>query len=128
MPTKGDAAIVSPMKLKHSLDFKDPSYIKGFRKLLAPWYKYFYRVEVHGQKNLSKGKFLYVGNHNGVLGHEVFLMLEVWFKYIKPFTPKVLGLAHDIIFKENIMRTMMEKLGAIPASPENTKEAFDKGY
>jgi 1-acyl-sn-glycerol-3-phosphate acyltransferase len=113
---------------KHSQDKFDPAFARKARRVIGLYYDWYHRCGVHGIADVPDRPTLFVANHNGVLGSEVLMLLEGWFRHAPPRAPRVLGLAHDVIFSHNAFKWWVPRLGAIPATPENAREALAKGY
>ncbi len=114
--------------VRHSRDGYDPRFIERLRPVLGFLYERYFRVGTHGTGNIPRRPALFVGNHNGIMGFEVFMILEGWLRHAPQDAPPVLGLAHDMALKHWALRGWMPKLGAIPAKHELALEALRLGY
>jgi 1-acyl-sn-glycerol-3-phosphate acyltransferase len=119
--------------LLHSHDRSDAAFIKSIRPVMGVFYDRYFRVGYHEVQNLPQGPALLVGNHNGIMGCEIFMILEGWLRHASASAgsgerPKVLALAHDVVFENPVFKDWVPKLGAIPAREELAREAFEKGY
>lgn len=112
----------------HSHDRFDPAFIARFRPLLGFFYDRYFRVQCHGIKSVPKDPVLFVGNHNGLLGFEIFMTLEAWLRHAPAHAPRVLALTHEAVLGNSKMDSWLPRLGAIPANRDSALEAFDKGY
>lgn len=112
----------------HSQDRTDQNFIGRIRPAMRALYDYYFRVGFHGVENMPRAPALIVGNHNGMLGSEIFMILEGWLRHAPSDAPRVLALGHDIIFEHPIFRSWVPKLGAMRATRENALEAFRNGY
>jgi len=114
--------------MRHPIDRRDLSFINWFTSKISPIYDHYFRVNIHGENNLIKGPVLFVGNHNGILGLEVFMMMVYWQRKMCQTHPQLLGLTHDVVFREKWIKIPLEKLGCIPARPDLACDVIKEGY
>jgi 1-acyl-sn-glycerol-3-phosphate acyltransferase len=88
----------------------------------------YFDPEVRGLSNLpAQGPYLLVGNHSGGLNTPDALVFET--AYLrhwgmdKPLRP----LAHNLLFSVPSVRRTLQRLGALPACPENAAQALERG-
>jgi len=105
----------------------DPHYAKLLEPFFEGLYKYYFRCDISGWKNIHPEKALYVGNHNGLLTFEVLMLFYGFWKRFGT-SKKALGLAHGMVLKSPLFKQILPKLGAIPACPELALEAFENDY
>src|SRR4051812_29438274 len=89
--------------------------------------KYF-EPEVRGLASLPKeGPYLLVGNHSGGLyTPDAWVFVAAYLRHWgmdKPLRP----LAHNLLFSVPAVRRALQRLGALPASPENAARALARG-
>lgn len=120
------------MGQRHLQDRYDPTFVKRIRPVLGFFYEHYFRVGFHGIENVPNKPVLLVSNHNGILGAEVFMILEGWLRNFRRDRGSektgVLALAHEFILEHPVFRGWLPKLGAVKASHVAAHEAFDKGY
>ncbi|MBI3558276.1 MAG: 1-acyl-sn-glycerol-3-phosphate acyltransferase [Deltaproteobacteria bacterium] len=114
--------------IRHSQDRYDPKFVERLRPIFSFFYERYFRVGYHGAGNIPSGPALFVGNHNGVLGLEVFMILEGWLRHAPKEVPLPLALTHDFALEHWTLNWWLPKLGAIPAKGEYAREALAKGY
>lgn len=87
----------------------------------------YHRATVTGLENVPQGPALYVGNHNGAtLSIDTFILCaELYRRYGLSAFPH--GLAHDLVVELPILNQLLCQWGAIRASPENARRAFEAG-
>ena len=65
---------------RHTDDQFDDAFIKNVRLLLGFFYDRYFRVGFHGIESVPEKPVLFVGNHNGIIGLELFMILEGWIR------------------------------------------------
>lgn len=102
-----------------------------FLRALLPWMERmarYFDAEVEGLEHIPKrGPVLLVGNHSGgVLTPDTTAFFAAWYRRFGLERPLV-GLAFDAAFGIPVFRTLMRKIGEVPASRENTAKALAQG-
>jgi 1-acyl-sn-glycerol-3-phosphate acyltransferase len=110
------------------LDLRDPEYIRGALPGLKALSDVYFRGEVRGLENIpAEGSVLLVGNHSGgTLIADTFVFAQAFYEH---FGPDRLfhQLAHDLVFMVPGIRGLLQPFGTVPASPDNMREALDRG-
>jgi 1-acyl-sn-glycerol-3-phosphate acyltransferase len=106
---------------------RDPDFLKILLPLMELFNRYF-DSEVRGFENVpEQGPMLLVGNHSGgVLVPDTTAVISAWYRE-RGLDSALVGLAFDAVFAVPGMKTLMRRLGEIPANPENAAEALDAG-
>jgi 1-acyl-sn-glycerol-3-phosphate acyltransferase len=110
------------------LDARDPGYIEDTLPALRALSEIYFRGEVRGLENVpDDGPVLLVGNHSGgTLIADTFVFAQAFYDHFGP--QRVFHqLAHDLVFKMPGARTLVNRYGTVPASPENMRLALDRG-
>jgi 1-acyl-sn-glycerol-3-phosphate acyltransferase len=102
-----------------------------FLRTLLPWMERmarYFDAEVHGLEHVPRrGPVLLVGNHSGgILTPDTTAFFAAWYRRFGLKRPLV-GLAFDAAFGIPGFRTLMRKIGEVPASRENTAKALADG-
>ena len=105
----------------------DPEFIRKITPFLDGLYRHYFRCEITGWENVPKKKALLVGNHNGMLVFEVFMLMHAWRQRFG-VKRKVFGLAHGIALNHAAFRWLTRRVGAIPANPKIGRDAFRRGH
>jgi 1-acyl-sn-glycerol-3-phosphate acyltransferase len=113
---------------KDWFDAHDPEYILGTVPDLKRVTDAYFRADVSGMENIpSEGPVLLVGNHSGgTLIADTFIFGYHFYDHFgtdRPFH----ALAHDMVFRVPGVRALVAKMGTVPASPANMREAMDRG-
>lgn len=108
-------------------ELRDPGYIEQTLPALALMSKLYFRAEVTGLENIpAQGPVLLVGNHSGGTWiADTFVFAERFYQHFGPQRP-FHQLAHDLVFKLTGLRTLVQRYGTVPASPENMKTALNR--
>jgi 1-acyl-sn-glycerol-3-phosphate acyltransferase len=106
-------------------ELRDPAYIRDTLPALRLSNERYFRAEVEGLEHIpAEGPVLLVGNHSGgTLIADTFVFSQAFIDYFgvdRPFHQ----LAHDLVFKIPGLRTLVERYGTVPASPDNMREAL----
>ncbi len=109
-------------------DLRDPAYIKGTLPALRLMSLLYFRATVSGLENIpADGPVLLVGNHSGgTLIVDTFVFAQSFYDHFGP-ERRFHQLAHDLVFKLVGLRTLIQRYGTVPASPQNMKTALDRG-
>src|SRR5256714_12502712 len=109
-------------------DAGDPDYIRASVPAMGAACKTYFRGEVSGLEHIPpEGPVLLVGNHSGgTMIADSFVFSQAFYER---FGPNRLfhQLAHDLVFKMAGLRTLVQRWGTVPASPENMRRALDRG-
>jgi 1-acyl-sn-glycerol-3-phosphate acyltransferase len=108
-------------------ELRDPAYIRDTLPALRLSNERYFRAEVEGLERIpAEGPVLLVGNHSGgTLIADTFVFSQAFIDHFgvdRPFHQ----LAHDLVFKVPGLRTLVERYGTVPASPENMRRAIDR--
>jgi 1-acyl-sn-glycerol-3-phosphate acyltransferase len=103
----------------------------AFLGALLPWMERmarYFDAEVEGLEHVPKrGPVLLVGNHSGgILTPDTTALFAAWYRRFGLERP-LIGLACDAAFGIPGFRTLMRKIGEVPASRENTAKALAQG-
>ena len=107
---------------------RDPAYIERTLPALRLMSSLYFRATVTGLENIpADGPVLLVGNHSGgTLIADTFVFAQSFYDHFgadRAFHQ----LAHDLVFKLVGLRTLIQRYGTVPASPQNMKTALDHG-
>lgn len=113
--------------LKEPAFQRDPKFLRALLPLMEVMNRYF-DAEVRGFENLpKKGPMLLVGNHSGgILTPDTTAFISTWYRK-RGLDAPLIGLAFDAVFSVPGMRTIMRKIGQVPASRKNAARALDAG-
>ena len=107
---------------------RDEDYIRATLPALRVMSEVYFRAEVTGLGHIpAEGPVLLVGNHSGgLMIADSFVFGQAFSDH---FGPERLfhQLAHDMVFKVPGPRTLVQRYGTVPASPENMRRALDRG-
>ena len=108
-------------------DARDPDYIRATVPAMGAVCKTYFRGEVSGLEHIpAEGPVLLVGNHSGgTMIADSFVFSQAFYER---FGANRLfhQLAHDLVFKMPGLRTLVQRWGTVPASPENMRRALDR--
>jgi 1-acyl-sn-glycerol-3-phosphate acyltransferase len=106
---------------------RDVDFLRRILPLMEVWSRYF-DAEVRGFAHVPPtGPMLLVGNHSGsVLVPDTTTFLAAWYRERGLGSPLV-GLAFDGAFGLPWFRSLMRRLGQVPASRWNAERALDAG-
>lgn len=107
---------------------RDERFLRAILPLMDIMCRYF-DAEVRGWEHVPPaGPVLLVGNHSGgVLTPDTTVMFASWYRRFGLQRPLV-GLAFDAAFGIPGFRTLMRKLGEVPANRANTQRALADGH
>ncbi|MEW6775113.1 MAG: lysophospholipid acyltransferase family protein [Bdellovibrionota bacterium] len=103
-----------------------PDFVAQVQPLIEPFYEKYFRCEVRSMERIPKSPAFLVANHNAGGIVEIPLFLHAWYRKFGPGRP-LLGLAHKAVFTFPVVKDLMPKIGAIPASPENARKVLKAG-
>jgi 1-acyl-sn-glycerol-3-phosphate acyltransferase len=107
---------------------RDPEFIRRRAMPAFTALRRYFRTEMSGLEHLPhRGPFIIVGNHNGgpILA-DCFVMLSYWWEAFGTEQPAY-ALVHDQALRVPGVRTLLTKLGGIPATRENGHRVLDVG-
>ncbi len=106
---------------------RDPEFIRAHMEKLGAWVDGYHQTEVEGLELVPEGGALAVGNHNGgIMSPDMLALMVAWWRYFGVDSPAY-GLAHDIPFRIPLLRDLMLRAGAVPASQENAVTLLRRG-
>ncbi len=105
----------------------DPAYRERCAEIIERLGSYF-DPEVRGLSNLpARGPYLLVGNHSGgAYAPDAPIFAAAYLRHWGMGAP-LRPLAHNLLFSVPRLRTFMQRLGALPASPANAAQALARG-
>ena len=105
----------------------DPEYIRATLPALRAMSQIYFRADVSGLDRIPEsGPVLLVGNHSGgTMIADTFVFAQAFYDHFGPGRP-FRQLAHDLVFKTAGLRTLVQRYGTVPASPENMARALDE--
>jgi 1-acyl-sn-glycerol-3-phosphate acyltransferase len=108
-------------------DLRDPAYIERTLPALRLMSHLYFRATVTGLENIpAEGPVLLVGNHSGgTLIADTFVFAQSFYDHFGA-DRRFHQLAHDLVFKLVGPRTLIQRYGTVPASPQNMKAALDR--
>jgi 1-acyl-sn-glycerol-3-phosphate acyltransferase len=108
-------------------ELRDPDYIAHTLPALRLMSKAYFRADVTGLDNIpARGPVLLVGNHSGGTWiADTFVFAQSFYDHFGP-EREFHQLAHDLVFKMAGLRTLAQRYGTVPASPDNMKRALDR--
>jgi 1-acyl-sn-glycerol-3-phosphate acyltransferase len=109
-------------------DLRDPAYIEATLPALRLMSQVYFRATVVGLENIpAEGPVLLVGNHSGgTLIADTFVFAQSFYDHFGA-DRRFHQLAHDLVFRLVGLRTLIQRYGTVPASPENMATALDQG-
>jgi 1-acyl-sn-glycerol-3-phosphate acyltransferase len=108
-------------------DARDPEYIRATLPWLRTLSQVYFRADVSGLDRIpASGPVLLVGNHSGgTMIADTFVFAQAFYDRFGP-ARRFNQLAHDLVFKTVGLRTLVQRYGTVPASPENMARALDE--
>jgi 1-acyl-sn-glycerol-3-phosphate acyltransferase len=105
----------------------DPQYIRATLPALRSLSEVYFRAEVAGMDRIpAEGPVLLVGNHSGgTMIADTFVFAQAFYDHFGPHR-LFHQLAHDLVFKVPGLRTLVQRYGTVPASPDNMRHALDR--
>ncbi|NUQ75309.1 MAG: 1-acyl-sn-glycerol-3-phosphate acyltransferase [Polyangiaceae bacterium] len=111
----------------NDLDARDEIFIERVLPLLGVLYDHYFRCETELETEIPEGPVMAVGNHNAMTGMpDMFCHMVAFWRRYSPSRPAY-GLMHDVPFRFPGAGSWLNASGAIAASPENARRAFDRG-
>jgi 1-acyl-sn-glycerol-3-phosphate acyltransferase len=121
------AATVVPEGKRDPFARRDPAYIERTLPALRMTSKLYFRADVRGLQNIpAEGPVLLVGNHSGGTWiADTFIFSQCFYDSFGP-QRRFYQLAHDLVFKVPGLRSLVERYGTVPASPQNMARALGR--
>lgn len=109
-------------------DARDPDYIRATLPAVRMMSEIYFRADVSGLDRIpASGPVLLVGNHSGgTVIADTFVLAQEFYDHFGPERP-FNQLAHDLVFKVPGLRTLVQRWGTVPASPQNMARSLDDG-
>ena len=137
IPLKNSWAETKPRRPRHLsvartldpvLEKRDTNVIRRVYPWVCRIVDHYFRLEVEGADNLMDSKSMVVSTHNGgIFTPDAYCLAAAYWRRFGLETP-VYGLMHQQGFKMPLMRSLLPKLGAIPASRDNAGKVLDAGF
>jgi 1-acyl-sn-glycerol-3-phosphate acyltransferase len=105
---------------------RDPRFIERLLRRQGPLVRRWFRPEVRGLEQVGEGPCLLVANHSIGAPWEIFVLLDAWVRAFGADRP-AFGLAHRFGFRLPGVRGLLDRVGAILATPEAGHEALAAG-
>ena len=105
---------------------RDAEFIERLIQLAGPSVRRWFRPEVRGLEGVGAGPCVLVANHNIGAPWEIYVLLEAWVRERGASRP-AFGLAHRFGFRLPGVRTLLRRVGAIPATHEAAHDALGTG-
>jgi 1-acyl-sn-glycerol-3-phosphate acyltransferase len=105
---------------------RDTQYIQQTLPALRLASDLYFRADVRGLEKIpAEGPVLLVGNHSGgTVIADTFVFAQAFYDHFGAGRP-FYQLAHDLVFKMPGLRTLVERYGTVPASPQNMARALE---
>lgn len=106
---------------------RDPQYIQQTLPALRLASDLYFRADVRGLEKIpAQGPALLVGNHSGgTMIADTFVFAQKFYDHFGSGRP-FFQLAHDLVFKFPGLRTLVQRYGTVPASPQNMGRALER--
>lgn len=106
---------------------RDPSYIEQTLPALRLSSELYFRADVKGLEKIpTEGPVLLVGNHSGgTVIADTFVFAQAFYDHFGSGR-RFYQLAHDLVFKVPGLRTLVQRYGTVPASPQNMAQALER--
>jgi 1-acyl-sn-glycerol-3-phosphate acyltransferase len=106
-------------------DARDPDYIRETLPALRTMSRLYFRADVTGLERIpASGPVLLIGNHSGgIMIADTFVFAQAFYDHFGA-DRRFNQLAHDLVFKAAGPRTLVQRYGTVPASPENMTRAL----
>jgi len=116
--------IADPSDLRN----RDVAFIQAISPALWSVGARYFRFEVEGVEHIPpRGRYIAVGNHGGAPLLPDVVVLSAWWAVALGLERPSYIMVHDFPFRVPILRTMLAKCGALPASRENAERALRAG-
>jgi 1-acyl-sn-glycerol-3-phosphate acyltransferase len=106
---------------------RDERYIRDTLPALRAMSETYFRAQVTGLEHIpAEGPVLLVGNHSGgLMIADSFVFGQAFYDHFGP-DRRFHQLVHDMVFRVPGLRTLVQRYGAVPASPDNMRRALDR--
>src|SRR3954454_21049180 len=106
---------------------RSPDYIRATLPTLRAMSNVYFRADVSGLDRIpAEGPVLLVGNHSGgTMIADTFVFAQAFYDHFGP-ERRFNQLAHDLVFRVPGLRTLVQRYGTVPASPDNMRRALDR--
>ena len=104
---------------------KDPELVQRLDPVLEFLYSQYWRVSVQGVDHVPPGAAILVANHSGALPYDGLVMSLVISRE-RPDLREPRWLVEDQVFHAPVLGTLINRLGAVRASPENALRLLDE--
>lgn len=109
------------------LGARDPAFIRANLPGFVRVFRRYHKATVEGLEEIPEGAALVVGNHNGgVASPDMFALMVAWWERFGP-DAAAYGLAHDLAFRVPVLKTLLARVGALPAGHEVARSALAQG-
>jgi 1-acyl-sn-glycerol-3-phosphate acyltransferase len=120
------AGLVSPADVQLDVYGGDAKLQAALAPLAEFLYTRWFRVSVEGAEHIPQGGALLVANHAGALPIDGPVLNEV-LRRTRPDLPGPRWLVEDQVFYAPLLGTLLNRLGAVRASPENATRLLSEG-
>jgi 1-acyl-sn-glycerol-3-phosphate acyltransferase len=120
------AGLGSPVNVQLDVYGGDAKLQAALAPLADFLYTRWFRVSVEGAEHIPKGGALLVANHAGALPIDGPVLNEV-LRRTRPDLPGPRWLVEDQVFYAPLLGTLLNRLGAVRASPENATRLLSEG-
>jgi 1-acyl-sn-glycerol-3-phosphate acyltransferase len=122
------AGVTGAQTSRDPFEARDPTYIARTLPALRLLSEVYFRAEVSGLERIpASGPVLLVGNHSGgTVIADTFVLSQAFYDHFGPHRA-FHQLAHDLVFKVPGTRTLVQRYGTVPASPDNMRRALRLG-
>lgn len=120
------AGVTSPADVELDVYGGDARLQAAVAPLAEFLYRHWFRVTVEGAEHLPKGGALLVANHSGALPIDGPLLHQA-LRRTRPELPDPRWLVEDQVFYAPVLGTLLNRLGAVRASPENATRLLGEG-
>jgi 1-acyl-sn-glycerol-3-phosphate acyltransferase len=105
---------------------RDDGLVRRLGPLADFLYRRYWRVHVLGAENLPSGPAILVANHSGALPFDGPVIHSA-IRRERPELPEARWLVEDQVFHAPILGTLINRLGAVRACPENAVRLLEEG-
>jgi 1-acyl-sn-glycerol-3-phosphate acyltransferase len=105
---------------------QDPALVRQLAAVRDFLYDSYWRIQVAGAQNVPAGPCLLVANHSGALPFDGPMLQEV-LRRERPDLPEARWLVEDQLFYAPFLGTLLNRLGAVRASPQNANRLLEQG-
>jgi 1-acyl-sn-glycerol-3-phosphate acyltransferase len=105
----------------------DDQLIETVSRAFAGLHDRYFRIEVRGWEHIPPSPTLLVGNHSGFGVAELLMLLVAWQRRFGAARPRY-ALAHRWLFTTPFLRTIVPKIGGVPATRESADRVLAAGH